>query len=101
MTIAIAITPDSKTAYVTNASSDTVTPIRIATGTRLAPIKLGGIPVAVAITPDGRTAYVVLVSGPGNTGMVIPIRTATNRALRPITVGVLPSVIAITPEPHG
>ena len=83
--ITIAITPDSKTAYVANAYTDTVTPIRTATNTALAPIKVGDGPVAIAITPDGQTAYVVSGSGPGRPGTVIPIQTATNQALRPIT----------------
>ena len=98
--ITIAITPDSKTAYVTNAYTDTVTPIRTATNTALAPIKVGESPLAIAITPDGQTAYVVFGSGPSRPGIVIPIQTATNQTLRPIQVGYLPGTIAITPWPH-
>jgi len=48
---AIAITPDGKTAYVVNTDSGTVTPIRTATNTALAPVKVGRGPVAIAITP--------------------------------------------------
>jgi len=48
---AIAITPDGKTAYVTNEFSGTVTPIRTATNTALRPIKAGLRPDAIAITP--------------------------------------------------
>ena len=53
---AIAITPDGKTAYVTDigpfrAPSDTVTPIRTATGIPGKTIKVGIAPVAIAITP--------------------------------------------------
>jgi YVTN family beta-propeller protein len=95
--ITIAITPDSKTAYVTNAHTDTVTPIRTATNTALAPINVGESPLAIAITRDGKTAYVVFGSGPSRPGIVIPIQTATNQALRPIQVGYLPGTIAITP----
>jgi hypothetical protein len=40
-TMNIAITPDSKTAYVVNASTGTITPIRTATGTALTPITSG------------------------------------------------------------
>jgi YVTN family beta-propeller protein len=99
-TMNIAITPDSKTAYVANASTGTVTPIRTATDTALTKIRLAGGAGPIAITPDGRTAYVIAGSGPGRTGTVISIRTATNQALRAITVGNLPSVIAITPAPR-
>ncbi len=98
--ITIAITPDSKIAYVTNAYTHTVTPIRTATDTALAPIKVRESPVAIAITPDGQTAYVVLGSGPSGPGIVTPIRTATNQTLEPIKVGYLPGTIAITPLPH-
>jgi YVTN family beta-propeller protein len=96
--ITIAITPDSKTAYVASAYTDTVTPIRTATNTALTPIKVGESPVAIAITPDGQTAYVVnFTSGPGKPGIVTPIQTATNQTLRPIEVGSLAGTIAITP----
>jgi YVTN family beta-propeller protein len=48
---AIAITPDGKTAYVTNQLSGTVTPIRTATNTALPPVKTGFSPDAIAIAP--------------------------------------------------
>ena len=99
-TMNIAITPDSKTAYVANASTGTITPIRTATDTALTRIRLADGAGPIAITPDGRTAYVIAGSGPGRTGTVIPIRTATNQVLRAITVSNLPSVIAITPAPR-
>ena len=83
--------------YVANSGSGTVTPIRTATNTALAPIKVGESPVAIAITPDGQTAYVVFGSGPSRPGIVIPIRTATNQTLRPIKVRSLEGTIAITP----
>jgi YVTN family beta-propeller protein len=99
-TMNIAITPESKTAYVANASTGTITPIRTATDTALSRIRLADGAGPIAITPDGRTAYVIAGSGPGRTGTVIPIRTATNQVLRAITVSNLPSVIAITPAPR-
>jgi YVTN family beta-propeller protein len=88
---AIAITPDGKTAYVTN--PDGVTPIRTATNTALTRIKVGRYPGAIAITPDGKTAYVASIPD-----TVTPIRTATNTALTPIKVGHSPEFIAITPD---
>ena len=99
-TINIAITADSRTAYVANASTGTITPIRTATGTALTKIRLADGAGPIAITPDGQTAYVIGISGPGRTGTVTPIRTATNQVLKAITVGNLPSVIAITPAPR-
>jgi YVTN family beta-propeller protein len=50
----IAITPDGKTAYVTNAGAGTVTPIQVATDTALAPIKVGRVPTAITIYPPQR-----------------------------------------------
>jgi len=44
-----AITPDSRTAYIANAGSATVTPIRTATNTAGNPIKVGVRPAAIAI----------------------------------------------------
>ena len=47
--VAIAITPDGKTAYVAS-DGGTVTPIRTATNTALPPIKVGHLPEIIAIT---------------------------------------------------
>jgi YVTN family beta-propeller protein len=47
--VAIAITPDGKTAYVVNQGSGTVTPIATATNTPGKPITVGNHPVAIAI----------------------------------------------------
>ena len=55
--VAIAITPDGKTAYVADGGSGTVTPIETATNTR-ARRSPSAAPIAIAITPDGNTAYV-------------------------------------------
>jgi YVTN family beta-propeller protein len=48
---AIAITPDGKMAYISG-SANTVTPIRIATNTALAPIHVGHSPDAITATPS-------------------------------------------------
>ena len=49
--IAIAFTPDGKTAYVVCLGADTVIPISTATNTPGTPIKAGKHPYAIAITP--------------------------------------------------
>ena len=67
---AVAITPDGKTAYVTNGGDDSVTPVDVATNAAGAAIAdVGDDPQAIAITPDGRTAYVVNAGA----GTVTPI----------------------------
>ena len=47
---AVAITPDSRTAYVVSNGSNTVTPISVVTGKASKPISVGSAPVAIAIT---------------------------------------------------
>ena len=80
--VAVAITPNSKTAYVANEEPDgTVTPINTTTNTAGKNIKTGSEPLAIAITPNGKTAYVLnLGQGVPGKGSVTPINTATNTA---------------------
>jgi YVTN family beta-propeller protein len=85
--VAIAITPNGKTAYVVNAGSDTVTPISTATRAALKPINVGIYPDGIAITPDGKTAYVANA----DSSTVTPISTATSRTSRPIRIGPQPA----------
>jgi YVTN family beta-propeller protein len=89
---AVAITPDGKTAYVTNFSSGSVTPIETATNTPGPAIAVGSFPSGVAVTPDGKTAYVT------NQDSMIPINTATNTPGAAIPVGSGPIGVAITPD---
>jgi YVTN family beta-propeller protein len=88
--LAIAITPDGRTAYVVNGGSTNVTPIRTATGTALAPIRTGVVgssPEYIAVTPDGKTAYVANIGCPCPDGSDVPpsvtaISTATNTVVK-------------------
>jgi DNA-binding beta-propeller fold protein YncE len=99
--VAVAVTPDGKTAYVVSASARTtrVTPVATATNTAGKPISIGGIgrltdETAIAITPDGRTAYIA----DGNHRTVIPVSTATNMPGKPIKISGTPVAIALTPD---
>ena len=47
---AIGVSPDSRTVYVANMLSGTVTPIRTATNTALKPIRTGKYPEGITIT---------------------------------------------------
>jgi hyaluronoglucosaminidase len=87
------VTPDSRTVYVANSGSGTVTPIDTATARAAPPIPVGSDPVALAVTPDGRT---VVLDWAG--GTVTPIDTATDTAGPPIGVGSFPSAIAVSPR---
>jgi YVTN family beta-propeller protein len=90
--VAIAITPNGKTAYVTDGKGDAVTPINLATGTHGTPILVGQGPFAIAIA--NQTAYVTSF----NNNDVIPINLATGTPDGAIPVGAGPFAIAITPD---
>jgi YVTN family beta-propeller protein len=85
---------DPPVAYVTNETSNTVTPIDTATNVAGTAIPVDDSPVAVAITPNGEAAYVANRSSES----VTPIDTATNTAGTPIAAGFAPDAIAITPD---
>jgi YVTN family beta-propeller protein len=96
--LGIAIAPDGSTAYVTNSSGDTVTPIDLKTSpfSLETPIRVGSGPAAVAISPSGTTAYVSNF----NSNTVTPIDLATSPATpeRAIAVGAGPWSIAVSPN---
>jgi YVTN family beta-propeller protein len=96
--VAVAVTPDGKTAYVVNqggaSGSGTVTPIDVATGEPGPEIKVGREPYGVAVTPDGKTAYVT--NSDGDT--VTPIDVATGEPGPEIKVGSWPRGVAVTPD---
>jgi DNA-binding beta-propeller fold protein YncE len=108
----MAFTPDGKTLYVVNPAdggrypSDGVTPIRVATNTAHAPIKLpqnhASYPSVIGITPNGRMAYVVegVQEGKPYANSVIPIRLRTSTALAPIPIEAsgLASGLVIAPD---
>jgi YVTN family beta-propeller protein len=92
--VAIAITPDGRTAYAVSdgpatGGSATVTPIQTATDTALAPIRTGVVgssPEYIAITPDGKTAYVANIGCPCPHGAgVLPSVTAISTATNTVT----------------
>jgi YVTN family beta-propeller protein len=91
----LAITPDARTAYVTNDVNGTVTPVDTATNAAGTAIPAGNFPIGIAITPDAKTAYVADDGSPGN---VKAIDTATNTVVATIPVGTGPTAVAITPD---
>ena len=90
----IVITPDGKTAYVSNGigAAGKVTPISTATNTPGPAIPAGALPGGIVITPDGKTAYVANAYG-----TVTPISTATKTPGPAIPAGAAATAIAITP----
>ncbi len=100
----IAITSNGSTAYVADFGffeqpSFTVTPVDLATGQALKPIRVGTGPLAIALTPDDRYAVVTLqgtASSPGHQARVVNL--ATRRISRPVEVGFNPQSVAVSPD---
>jgi DNA-binding beta-propeller fold protein YncE len=91
----IAITPNGRTAYVTdsnaiNGDPTTITPINLATDTPEKAIHVAA--QGIAITLNGVTAYAF------DQDAVIPIATATNLPGRAIALGGIAQVIALAPD---
>ncbi len=82
-TFATAADATPGTAYVTDFSGKSVTPIDLTTNTPGPEIKVGSEPQGIAITPDGKTAYVTSYGSKS----VTPINLETNEAGAEITVG--------------
>lgn len=82
----IAVSPDGKTAYVTNLGAGTVSVIDTIIGKVTATITVGSGPNGVAFSPDGKTAYVTN----GDDDTVSVIDTTTHAV----------SSFAVTGEPH-
>jgi YVTN family beta-propeller protein len=103
--IRVAVTPDGKTAFVTNSGSNTVSTIDVKTRTKdPTDIPVGtvgppegpfGSPTWVAVTPDGKTAYVV--NSASNTVSTIDVKTRTKDPTD-IPVGPHPTGVAVTPD---
>jgi YVTN family beta-propeller protein len=91
---AVAVSPDSRTAYVVEPGTNSVAAVTLATGAISATIPVGSDPVAIAVARDGSMAYVV------NAGddTVSPVSLATGIVGTPIAVGMQPTAIALTPD---
>jgi uncharacterized repeat protein (TIGR01451 family) len=108
----IAVTPNGKSAYVTNSQARTVSQygINLTTG-KLTPkspakVAVGGIPLLVAVTPDGKFAYVVrLKSNTDFRGDVLEYRinhrTGVLRSRPVATVVTAPGAEGIAIAPDG
>jgi YVTN family beta-propeller protein len=90
----------AQNAYITNATSDTVSVINTTTDAVTAMIPVGSFPVGgepfgVAVSPDGSRVYVAHDIGPG---IVSVIDTATNAVSATIPVVGNPIGIAVSPD---
>jgi DNA-binding beta-propeller fold protein YncE len=90
---AIAITPDSRTVYVSCPGTGQVVPVRAGADTAARPIRVPS-PGALAMAAGGKTVYVANSGG----DTVTPISTATEEPGQPIIVGPSPDAMAVTPD---
>ena len=88
---AIAITPDSRTVYVS--CRGMVVPVRAGAGTASEPIRVSAAG-ALAVAAEGRTLYVANPDG----DTITPISRATEEPGQPIVVGPSPEAMAVTPD---
>ena len=89
----IAITPDSRTVYVSCSGTGQVGPVRAGADTAAKPIRVPS-PGALAMAAGGQTVY---VANPGG-DTVTPISTATEEPGQPIIVGPSPDAMAVAPD---
>jgi predicted alpha-1,2-mannosidase len=82
------------TAYVSNYSDNTVTPVDRANNTAGPVIPVGSGPDGVAVTPNGAEVYVAN----NNSNNVSVISTATNQVIATIPVGSVAADVAVTPD---
>jgi YVTN family beta-propeller protein len=92
--VGVAVTPDGKHVYVTNAFSNNVSVIRTAANMVVATVPVGTFPFGVAVTPDGTHAYVTN----SNSNTVSVIATATKTVVATVPVGTNPGGVAVTPD---
>jgi YVTN family beta-propeller protein len=90
----IAITPNGKTAYVSNFAANMVSRIDTATNTVTGTIPVGNNPVGVAISPDGTRAYVAN----DNSSSVSVIDTTISLVIGTVPVGDQPHNLLVTPD---
>ncbi|MEY9913155.1 putative alpha-1,2-mannosidase [Catenulispora sp. MAP12-49] len=82
------------TAYVTDYSDGTLTPVDIRTGNAGPAIPVGSGPDGEAITPDGKRLFVAN----NNTNNVTVIDTTTNQVIATVPVGSVAADLAATPD---
>ena len=89
----IAITPDSRTVYVSCPGTGQVVPVRAGADTAAQPIRVPS-PGALAMAAGGKTVYVANSGG----DTITPVSTATEEPAQPIIVGPSPDAMAVTPD---
>jgi DNA-binding beta-propeller fold protein YncE len=89
----VAITPDSRTVYVSCPGTGQIVPVRAGADTAAQPIRVPS-PGALAMAAGGKTVYVANSGG----DTITPVSTATEEPGQPIIVGPSPDAMAVTPD---
>ena len=90
---AIAITPGSRTVYLSCLGTGQVVPVRAGAEAAAEPIRVSSAG-ALAMAADGTTLYVANPDG----DTITPISTSTDEPGQPIIVGRSPQAMAVTPD---
>jgi DNA-binding beta-propeller fold protein YncE len=91
----IAFSPDGSTAYMANASDNTISPINTSTFTAGTAFSSGVTsPLFMAVTPNGAS---LVVGGPGSNQVAV-ISTANTASVQTVSVGTNPEGLSILPD---
>ncbi len=90
----IGLSANAQTAYITNAGSNIVSVINVATNTVTDSIPVGSGPYGISVSPDGSKVYVANYIG----NSVSVIDSATNIVSATIAVGEYPFGVSVSPD---
>jgi len=91
---AMVLSPDGKTAYVTDRTAGCVVVLDVEKAQRTAEWRVGGKPMGLALSPDGKTLYVTLQ---GENAVAV-VSAAGGKVVKKIGVGVRPVGLALAPK---
>lgn len=92
--LAVAVSPDGKTLYVSDKTAGCIAVLDAAAGQKIRDIAVEGEPNGIALSADGKTLYVALRKA----GTVAVIDTAAGTVSRQIEVGPWPVDVALAPK---
>ncbi|MBP6444819.1 MAG: SMP-30/gluconolactonase/LRE family protein [Gemmatimonadales bacterium] len=90
----VALSPDSKTAYVANINPGTLSIVDLAGDTPPAVVKVGTMTEAIAASPDGKMVWM----GSNNTGKVFVVDLAKRAVVDSVQTSGFPYRIGFTPD---
>ncbi|MCW5980086.1 MAG: hypothetical protein KIT09_18530 [Bryobacteraceae bacterium] len=89
----VAVTADETAAFTANSGSESITAIDLKTGTPVAHVKVGGVPMGIALSADESKVYVA--NRPGNAVVVVDARS--RRVLSEIRIPGQPARLLVLP----